>query len=115
KVDPERDGIDVHEQEVAAELSFQPIVHSASVTRAIVAAIADEDLGRHSACLSSRRNLTASLLQVEEPRQSGRSATRCRRAAECSQQSPPSDGDCHTLLPREVRKWNDTTPRACCP
>src|SRR5262249_57809710 len=37
------------------------------------------------------------------------------RAAECSQQLPPSDGACHTPLPREVRKGNDTTPRACCP
>jgi len=37
----------------------------------------------------------------------------CRRAAECSQQLPPSDGDCHTPLPCEVRKGNDTTPRAC--
>src|SRR5262249_15634533 len=35
------------------------------------------------------------------------------RAAECGQQFPPSDGDCHTLLPREARKWNDTTPRWC--
>src|SRR5262245_28652131 len=34
-------------------------------------------------------------------------------AAECGQQLPPSDGDCHTPLPREVRKGNDTTPRAC--
>src|SRR6516225_4124094 len=39
----------------------------------------------------------------------------CRRAAECDQQLPPSDGDCHTPLPCEVRKENDTTPRACCP
>ena len=31
------------------------------------------------------------------------------RAAECSQQFPPSDGDCHTPLPREVRKA--TIPR----
>jgi len=37
------------------------------------------------------------------------------RAAECDQQFPPSDGDCHTPLPCEVRKGNDTTPRACCP
>jgi len=37
------------------------------------------------------------------------------RAAECGQQFPPSDGDCHTPLPREVRKNNDTTPRVCCP
>src|SRR5262245_19543798 len=40
---------------------------------------------------------------------------RCCRAAECDQQFPPSDGDCHTPLPREVRKGNDTTSRACCP
>jgi len=26
------------------------------------------------------------------------------RAAECDQQFPPSDADCHTLLPCEVRK-----------
>src|SRR5262249_7258644 len=38
---------------------------------------------------------------------------RCRPEAECDQQFPPSDGDCHTPLPREVRKENDTTPRAC--
>ena len=37
------------------------------------------------------------------------------RAAECDQQFPPSDGDCHTPLPCEVRKGDDTTPRACCP
>src|SRR5262249_44251442 len=35
------------------------------------------------------------------------------RTAECSQQFPPSDGDCDTPLPYEVRKGNDTTPRAC--
>src|SRR5262249_35100350 len=35
------------------------------------------------------------------------------RAAECGQQFPPSDGDCHTPLPCEVRKRNDTTSRAC--
>src|SRR5215469_7353147 len=34
-------------------------------------------------------------------------------AAEGSQQFPPSDGDCHTPLPCEVRKGNDSTPRAC--
>src|SRR5215471_7069683 len=30
--------------------------------------------------------------------------SRRRRAAECGQQFPPSDGDCHTPLPCEVRK-----------
>src|SRR5262249_49482587 len=33
----------------------------------------------------------------------------CSRAAECGQQFPPSDGDCHTPLPCEVRKG--TIPR----
>src|SRR6516162_243127 len=33
--------------------------------------------------------------------------------AECGQQFPPSDADCHTPLPCEVRKGHDTTPRAC--
>src|SRR6516165_1933628 len=41
-----------------------------------------------------------------------RTRPRRRRAAECSQQFPSSDGDCHTPLPREVRKGNDSTPRA---
>src|SRR5262249_480942 len=36
-----------------------------------------------------------------------------RRAAKCGQQFPPSDGDCHTPLPCEVRKGKDTTSRAC--
>jgi hypothetical protein len=44
-----------------------------------------------------------------------RERPRGSRAAEGSQQFPPSDGDCHTPLPREVRKSNDTTPRSCCP
>src|SRR5262252_4480072 len=35
-----------------------------------------------------------------------------RRAAECGQQFPPSDVDCHTPLPCEVRKGKDTTSQA---
>src|SRR5262249_43844506 len=42
-----------------------------------------------------------------------RQRPRHRRAAECGQQFPPSDDDRHTPLPCEVRKGNDTTPRAC--
>src|SRR5262249_54228311 len=42
-----------------------------------------------------------------------RERPRRRRAAECSQQFPPSDGDCHTPLPREARKTNNTTAPAC--
>src|SRR5262249_46853574 len=44
-----------------------------------------------------------------------RERPRCCRPAEGSQQFPPSDGDCHTPPPCEVRKGNDTTSRACCP
>src|SRR5262245_17227580 len=36
-----------------------------------------------------------------------------RSAAECGQQFSPFDGDCHTPLPREVRKRKDTTPSPC--
>jgi len=50
---------------------------------------------------------------------SGLLSARCerprRRAAECGQQFPSSDGDYHTPLPCEVRRGNDTTPRARCP
>src|SRR5262249_50743412 len=42
-----------------------------------------------------------------------REGPRCCRAAECDQQFPSSEGDCHTPLPCEVRKRNDTTLRAC--
>ena len=42
-----------------------------------------------------------------------RERPRDSRAAKCGQQFPPSDGDCHTPLPCEVRKRDDTTPRAC--
>jgi hypothetical protein len=38
-----------------------------------------------------------------------RERPRHRRAAECGQQLPPSDGDCHAPLPCEVRK--DNIPR----
>src|SRR5262249_9021815 len=44
-----------------------------------------------------------------------RERPRSGRAAERGYHIPPSDGDCHTPLPCEVRKRNDTTPRACCP
>src|SRR5262249_52433653 len=47
-------------------------------------------------------------------RAGGSQGPRGRRAAECDQQFPPSDGDCHAPLPCEVRKGKDTTPRARC-
>src|SRR6516162_10869523 len=39
-----------------------------------------------------------------------RERPRGRRPAECGQQFPPSDSDCHTPLPCEAREGNDTTP-----
>src|SRR5262252_134438 len=51
-------------------------------------------------------------LRLLRPR---RERPRGRRAAKCGQQFPPSDGDCHTPLPCEVRKRKDTTPPVCCP
>src|SRR5262249_35742252 len=38
---------------------------------------------------------------------------RGRGAAERDQQFPPSDGDCHTPLPCELRKGTNTTSPAC--
>src|SRR5262249_18359191 len=41
-----------------------------------------------------------------------RERPRSRRTAECGQQFPPSDGDCHTPLPCEVRRERyHATPR----
>src|SRR5262249_53613594 len=36
-----------------------------------------------------------------------------RRAAECGQQFPPSDGDCHAPLPCEVRKGTIARHEGC--
>ena len=46
----------------------------------------------------------------------GKDRPRDCRAAECDQQFPSSDGDCHTPLPCEVRKGNDGVflPKAKC-
>jgi hypothetical protein len=52
---------------------------------------------------------------VTSSRCSAERRPRGRRAAEYGQQFPPSGGDCHTPLPCEARKRNDTTPRARCP
>src|SRR5215470_13985606 len=54
--------------------------------------------------VSNARNLSRLLRSRRERPRGG--------AAERGQQLPPSDGDCHTPLPCEVRKGNDTTPRA---
>src|SRR5262249_3452289 len=58
--------------------------------------------------ISQKPNAIPALMRARRERPRG-------RAAERDQQFPPSDGDCHTPLPCEVRKCNDTTPRARCP
>src|SRR5262249_12870332 len=63
--------------------------------------------GRHTADKADYRHCRLLRARRERPRD--------RRAAECSQQFPPSEGGCHTPLPCEVRRRNDSTPRACCP
>src|SRR5215470_17403279 len=63
-------------------------------------------VGRRGYCLQ-HTDAPGQLLRARRER------PRNRCAAERGQQFPPSDGDCHTPLPCEVRKWNDTTPRAC--
>src|SRR6516165_10763869 len=63
-------------------------------------------LGERDARVERGRGHVGRLLRARRER------PRSRYAAECSQQFPPSDGDCHTPLPLEVRKWNDSTPRA---
>src|SRR5215831_17123618 len=74
-------------------LQFLPQRHDLSLCRRIGLGIPHEDADAPHplALLRARR---------ERPR--------CR-AAECGQQFPPSDGDCHTPLPCEVRKG--TVPR----
>src|SRR5262249_5870127 len=64
-------------------------------------------VGRATAEVADDRLISLLHARRERPRDSP--------AAERGQQLPPSDGDCHTPLPCEVRKGNDTTPRACCP
>src|SRR5262245_29760178 len=49
---------------------------------------------------TGRREIAKTHHALLRPR---RQRPRDRRAAECGQQFPPSDGDCHTPLPREVR------------
>jgi hypothetical protein len=47
EIDPEGNPVNVHKQEIAAKLASQPIVDASCVARAVLAAIADEDLGCH--------------------------------------------------------------------
>src|SRR5262249_16518586 len=59
-----------------------------------------------------RRAEVADSWEFCRPLRAPRKGPRRCWAAECDQQLPPSDGDCHTPLPCEVRKRNDTTPQA---
>src|SRR5262245_5397855 len=73
------------------------------------------ECGQIACAISQRRAAEESNHRQRWLLRARRERPRGCRAAERDQQPPPSDGDCHTPLPREVRRWNDTTPRACRP
>src|SRR5215468_4126478 len=85
-----------------------PIRPAISISTRVIRLLTTPNLGSEVPGDFSRVNPLA-LLRARRDR------PRDRRAAECGQQFPPSDGDCHTPLPCEVRGGKDTTPRACCP
>ena len=55
EIDPEGNPVNVHKQEIAAKLADQPIVDAPCVARAVLAAIADEDLSRHCQSVLAQR------------------------------------------------------------
>ena len=79
EVDSRLERVDVHEHLMGAELLDQPVVEPARVCRRILAAIADEDLGR--ACPPSRAAAgSGTTLSVRGVPDSGkRGASRCAR------------------------------------
>src|SRR5215469_5958837 len=97
------------------ELAFGPRTFDCDVSALDVAGLLQTIAERgHIKCIAAGRRA------VKEPDHWHRRLLRTRRerprsrsAAKCGQQFPPSDGDCHTPLPCEVRRGNDTTPRAC--
>src|SRR6516162_53335 len=88
------------------ELAFGPRTCDCDVSALDVASLLQTIAERgHIKCIAAGRRA------VKEPDhwhrrllRTRRERPRDRRAAECGQQFPPSDGDCHTPLPREVRK-----------
>src|SRR5262249_4369275 len=104
-----------HERRQAVVLAGKPVVLDRHVLALDVARFAKAFTKRGCMAYGTIERSTA-----EKPHHRHRRLLRVRRqgprrprAAESSQQSPPSDGDCHTPLPCEVRKRNDITPRAC--
>ena len=55
EIDPEGNPVNVHKQEIATKLANQPIVDASCVARAVLAAIADEDLSRHCQSVLAQR------------------------------------------------------------
>ena len=47
EIHPERDGVHVHEQKLTAELALEPVFNPSGMAGAVLAAITDENLGRH--------------------------------------------------------------------
>ena len=59
EIDAERDGVNVHKQEIAAELPLQVVVYSARVACTVVATITNEQFGGHSPSPTSGCNSAA--------------------------------------------------------
>src|SRR5262249_21614867 len=99
---------------------WRPTILDANVTAACPAQLLESALEHCSGDLPFRIVFGKRHQHADPPHPVGLLCLRRERprrccAADCGQQFPPSDGDCHTPLPCEVRKWNDTTPRARCP
>src|SRR5580704_12429130 len=47
EIHPERHGVNVHEKEIGAKLSLQPVTHAPGMTCAVIAAIAYEQFAAH--------------------------------------------------------------------
>ena len=62
EIDAERDGVNVHKQEIAAELPLQVVVYSARVACTVVVTITNEQFGGHSPSPTSGRNSAATRL-----------------------------------------------------
>jgi hypothetical protein len=53
-----KNGVNVHKENISAKLAGQAIMHAPSMSRAVVAAIADEDFGRHGPLSKLENGLT---------------------------------------------------------
>src|SRR5262245_38492526 len=106
-----------HERRQAVVLAAEPAVLDGHVLALYVAGFGEAFTERACMAGGAIERPTADKADHRHRRllRARRERPRRGRAAECGQKLPPSDGNCHTPLPCEVRKGKNTTPRACCP